>query len=138
MMIDWIKYIKYIVQSYLHAIVRISTSYNLGDLNYIKKYTPTRKPLYNHMTSLDPTFPSLYIVVSVLRFERVCSLPEKLPSVFFPSTGKATLEKKKASFYWSHMKINIAKRTTDPGIEWFTAINKLCLNVSLINTQSRQ
>ena len=83
----------------MHVDVRISTSYNLGDLNDIKKYTPTRKPLFNHMTSLDPTFPSLYIVVSVLRFERVCSLPEKLPSVFFPSTGKATLEKKKASFY---------------------------------------
>ena len=120
-MIDWIKYIKYIVQSYMHVDVRISTSYNLGDLNDIKKYTPTRKSLYYHMTSLDPTFPSLYIVVSVLRFGRACSLPEKLPSVFFPSTGTRRLwRRKKASSYWSHRKINIAKRTKDPGIEWFT------------------
>ena len=78
----------------MHVYLRISTSYNLGDLKYIKKYTPTRKPLYHHMTSLDPTSPSLKIVTSVLRFGRACSLPEKLPSVFFPSTGKATLGKK--------------------------------------------
>ena len=79
----------------MHVDVRISTSYNLGDLNDIKKYTPTRKSLYYHMTSLDPISPSLYIVVSVVRFGRACSLPGKLPSVFFPSTGKATFGEEK-------------------------------------------